>query len=111
MKRGDVVLVAIQGDFGKVRPAIVVQADQSSFVDSVTVCLVTSELVDGMFVRVDVQPTVSNGLAKVSKIQADKVQTVRKTRIRERLGALSAVEMSLLDSALALHLDLYAPQR
>lgn len=44
MMRGDLVTIAMQGDFGKPRPALVVQANQFSEHGSVTVLPVTSTL-------------------------------------------------------------------
>jgi mRNA interferase MazF len=48
MKRGDLVTVAVQGDFGKPRPALIIQADQFGDHPSVTVLLITSSLVEAM---------------------------------------------------------------
>ena len=108
MMRGDVVLTVVQRDFGKLRPAVVVQGDQSRDLDSVTICLLTSDLVADSTLRVAVEPTPENGLRTLSQVQADKVQTVRRQRIRDRVGHLSAETMRQVDVALALHLNLYA---
>jgi len=45
MMRGDLVTIASQGEFGKPRPALVIQANQFSEHTSVTVLLITSTLV------------------------------------------------------------------
>lgn len=47
MTRGDFVTIALQGDFGKPRPALVIQADQFSEHPSVTVLPVTSHTFSG----------------------------------------------------------------
>jgi mRNA interferase MazF len=62
MTRGDFVTVAVQGDFGKPRPALVIQADQFSEHSSVTVLPVTSTLVAAPFLRITVEPSADNGL-------------------------------------------------
>lgn len=109
-QRGDVVLVVVQGDFGKVRPAVVVQSNLANeSADSLTLCLVTSDLLPDTSVRIDVAPTVENGLKKPSQIQSDKIQTVRKAKVRAVIGRIDANIAARLDIALALHLDLYAP--
>ena len=58
MRRGDLVTVAATGDYGKPRPAVIVQTD--AFPEShasVVVCQLTSELVDAPDFRVSVDPT------------------------------------------------------
>ncbi len=62
MRRGDFVTVAIQGDFGKPRPALVIQANQFGEHTSVTVLPITSTLVAAPLLRVTVQPSAENGL-------------------------------------------------
>jgi mRNA interferase MazF len=46
MKRGDLVTIAMAGDFGKPRPALVVQADQFAETATVTVFLISGTLID-----------------------------------------------------------------
>ena len=43
MKRGDLVTVALQGDLGKPRPALVIQSDLFEAHPSVTILPVTSD--------------------------------------------------------------------
>src|SRR5208282_1674303 len=51
----DVVTVAVQGDFGKPRPALIVQADAFADHATVTVLLVSSALIDAPLLRLTVQ--------------------------------------------------------
>jgi mRNA interferase MazF len=63
LKRGDVVVVALAGDYGKPRPALVVQSDLFNETHaSVTVVPVTSTLVDAPIFRLTVEPSPANGL-------------------------------------------------
>ncbi len=102
MKRGDVVTVAAPGDFGKPRPAVVVQTDAfPSDHDSVVVCQMTSVLEDASDFRVTVEATPENGLRVTSQIMADKPVTVRRRRIGTRIGSLSRRHVGELNSALA----------
>ena len=63
LKRGDLVTAALQGDQGKPRPALVVQSDPFADLAGVTVLPITSTLLDAPLLRVDVEPSVQNGLA------------------------------------------------
>lgn len=100
MRRGDLVTIAMQGDFGKPRPALVVQADLFDDHTTVTVLPMTSSLVDAPLLRITVQPSAANGLALPSQVMVDKVMTVRRERIGPPFGriepaALVAVERGL----------------
>ncbi len=107
MKRGEIRLVAAPGDFGKPRPAIVVQTDLlNDGHSSVVVCLMTSDVVDAPLLRIDVAPAPDNGLRKASQIMIDKLVTFRRDRIGERIGVLDDPTMLRLDRALAFLLGL-----
>jgi mRNA interferase MazF len=107
VQRGDIVLVVASGDYGKPRPAVIVQSDLFNDTHaSLTVCPVTSTLVEAPLFRVPIQPSRANGLMRQSQIMADKVQTLRRDRIRERIGALGPVQMQVVDAALRLWLRL-----
>jgi mRNA interferase MazF len=84
MRRGDFVSIAMQGDFGKPRPALVVQADQFDQLATVTVLLVSGTLVDAPLLRVTVVPDEKNGLQKPSQVMIDKAMTIK----RDKLGAV-----------------------
>ena len=107
MRRGDLVTVAATGDYGKPRPAVIVQTD--AFPEShasVVVCQLTSELVDAPDFRVSVDPTPENGLRVKSQVMADKPVTIRRDRIGQRIGRLGNQEMTKLSAALAFVLGL-----
>ena len=73
MKRGDMVMVAIQGDYGKPRPALVIQSNLFNETHvSVTVAPVTSTIVDAPLFRLTVDPSSSNGMRSISQIMVDK---------------------------------------
>lgn len=75
--RGDLVVIAFKGEYGsKPRPALVIQADEFSGTASVTVLLLTSELRNQDFLRIDIAPTTANGLREASQIMIDKCVTV-----------------------------------
>ena len=94
--------VAATGDFGKPRPAVIVQTD--AFPErhaSVIVCQLTSDLVDAPAFRVTVDPSAQNGLRVRSQVMADKPVTVRRTRIGRHIGHLAPDDMAQLNTALA----------
>ena len=102
MQRGDVVSVAAAGDYGKPRPAVIVQTDAfPKNHASVVVCRLTSELADAPDFRVTVEPKPENGLRLRSQVMADKPVTVRRERIGQKIGRLGNEEMARLGIALA----------
>lgn len=107
MTRGHLVTIAVQGDFGKPRPALVIQAD--AFNDThatVTVLLVSSELVNAPLFRIDVAPDHANGLNKQCQIQADKAMTVKREKIGPVIGQLDNATMLRVNRALAVWMGL-----
>src|SRR5262249_22032883 len=87
MRRGDVVTVAAAGDYGKPRPAVIVQSDAiPENYASVVVCQLTSELVDAPDFRVTIVPTPENGLRLKSQLMADKPVTVRGEGMGKKMG-------------------------
>ncbi|WP_397391997.1 type II toxin-antitoxin system PemK/MazF family toxin [Polynucleobacter sp.] len=107
MKRGNVVTVAIQGDFGKPRPALVLQSDVFSDIHAtVTVALISSEIVQAPIFRLDIEPNEANGLTRPSQVQIDKIMSIRSEKIGSVIGELNDVMMVRVNRALALWLGL-----
>jgi mRNA interferase MazF len=101
ISRGDFVLVVSVGDYGKPRPALVVQSDlYNGTHHSVTICLVNSTLVDAPLFRISIKPLKRNGLSVASQVMVDKVQSARRDRIKEVIGSASQSEMAAVDAAL-----------
>ena len=106
MIRGDFVTIAMQGDFGKPRPALVIQSDQFNAHATVTVLLVSSALVDAPLLRVTVQPTPLNGLQKPSQVMVDKAMTVQRDKLGEVFGSASDAVMLEIGRCLAVFLGI-----
>jgi len=104
MKRGDLVTIALQGDYGKPRPALIVQSDLFDEHPSVTILPVTSELRNAPLFRIQVEPDSSNGLQKTSEIMVDKAQAVPRDRIGEVFGQVSEEQMLAVSRSLAVFL-------
>src|SRR5271167_4098662 len=102
MKRGDVVVVVATGDYGKPRPAVIVQTDAFPQTHiSVVVCQLTSEIVEAPDFRITIEPSERNGLRTRSQIMADKPVTVRRARVAQLIGRLDDGDIGRLDVALA----------
>lgn len=104
--RGDLVTIAMQGDFGKPRPALVIQANQFSEHSSVTVLLITSTIVDAPLLRVMVQPNAENGLQKPSQVMIDKAMTVKCDKIGPAFGHIDADALVEVERCLAVFLGI-----
>jgi mRNA interferase MazF len=106
MKRGDLVTVAVSGDYGKPRPALVVQSDAFDIHPSVIVLPLTSELHDAPLFRVTVSANRETGLRATSQIMVDKATTVPRSKIGPRIGRLNPSTMQAVNQALRGFLDL-----
>ncbi len=102
MRRGDVVTVAAAGDYGKPRPAVIVQTNAlPTSHASVIVCQMTSDIVEAPDFRIIFEPTPRNGLRTRSQVMADKPVTIRRERIGDRIGSLEEADLARLNVALA----------
>ncbi|MBK6616999.1 MAG: type II toxin-antitoxin system PemK/MazF family toxin [Nitrosomonas sp.] len=106
MMRGDLVTIAIQGNFGKPRPALVIQANQFSEHVSATVLLITSTLVAAPLLRVTVQPSAENGLQKPSQVMVDKAMTVKRDKVGPAFGHIDADVLVEVERCLAVFLGI-----
>jgi len=107
MKRGDIVVCALSGDYGKPRPAVVVQSDLFNPTHaSVTVCPVTSHLIDAPLFRLRLEPTEKSGLEQESQMMVDKITAIKIGRIRGHIGALTVKQRTELDQAMKLWMGL-----
>ena len=96
--------VSLQGDYGKPRPALVIQSDAFSEASSRTVLPLTSTLVAAPLIRIDVAPTPENGLRAPSQIMVDKATTVPAGRLGPVFGTFDDGAMLAVNRSLALFL-------
>jgi mRNA interferase MazF len=107
IKRGDVVICAAPGDYGKPRPAVVVQSDLFNKThSSVAVCFITSHQEDAPLFRIPVPSGRITGLKMPSQVMVDKVIAVPRNKITRRAGVLGAGPLKEIDHALRLWLEL-----
>lgn len=99
-RRGDVVTCSPPGDFGKPRPAVVLQSDLFNATHaSVTLCPITSHMVEAPLFRIALEPNSANGLKTSSHAMADKLTTLRSERIGAIMGHLSERELAEIEIA------------
>jgi len=104
MKRGDIISVSLPRNYGKPRPALVVQSDIFRHLDSVTVLPLTSETLDAGDCRVSLEPTQANGLRETSHVMIDKTSSVPKVKTGPVIGHVSPSDMAAVNRSLALFL-------
>lgn len=73
LRRGDLVTVAAKGPYtSKPRPAVVIQATETlALRDSVTICLLTTNLIDAPLFRVRIASGSGIGLGETTDVMAD----------------------------------------
>jgi mRNA interferase MazF len=104
MKRGDLVTIALQGDYGKPRPALIVQSDLFDEHPSVIVLPVTGELRNAPLFRIRIESEPTNNLQMTSEIMVDKAQSVPRERVGEVFGHVTEEQMLAVSRSLAVFL-------
>jgi mRNA interferase MazF len=112
VKRGEIYTAAARGPYtGKPQPVLIVQDDRFDATASVTVCPFTTRPVEAPLLRLPIDPSEENGLDQPSQIMVDKVTTVRRSSLGNRLGKLRDDEFVALNRSLLVFLGLAsAPQ-
>ncbi|APT33907.1 MAG: type II toxin-antitoxin system PemK/MazF family toxin [Cupriavidus sp.] len=107
MRRGAIWTVAGGKTYaGKPRPAVIVQDDSFDATDSITICAFTSNETDAPLFRIPVLPTGRNGLRAPSRLMVDKITTVPKIKMGDRIGRLDDEDLLRLDRAILVFLGL-----
>ena len=107
MTRGEIYAAAARGAYtGKPRPVVVVQDDRFDVTASVTICRFTTNPIDAPLLRIRIDPTSNNGLDRPSSLMVDKITTVPRSGLGERLGRLSDDELVQLNRSLMVFLGL-----
>jgi mRNA interferase MazF len=108
MNRSDVVAAVLAGDYGKPRPALIIQSQPFQELDSVTLLPLTSDLRNWPLFRITVDPDPQNGLHERSQIMVDKAATVSRRKVGRLIGRLDDQTMRQVDRALSRFLGLAA---
>jgi mRNA interferase MazF len=100
VRRGEIWTAAAGSRYvGKPRPVVIIQDDRFDATASVTVCAFTSDPTDAPLIRLVVQPDDVNGLRDRSSLMIDKITTVPRSKLGERLGRLGDDDMVRLGRA------------
>jgi mRNA interferase MazF len=107
LKRGAIVLAVFSRPYGKPRPAVVVQTDLTvTSHDLITLCPITSTILDAPLFRPDIDPTPDNGLERPSQVMVDKIGTLPREKIKRVIGRLDHETMLRLSRSMAFWLGL-----
>jgi mRNA interferase MazF len=107
MRRGDIWTVSGGKDYaGKPRPVAIVQDDAFDATDSITICAFTTDPTDAPLFRLPIKPNGRNGLRSTSRLMVDKITTVPKSKVGERIGRLDDEDMIRLNQAMMVFLGL-----
>ena len=112
MKRGEVWTVSGGPDYaGKPRPVVIVQDDNFDATTSITVCAFTTDETEAPLFRLPITPEAGNGLRSPCRLMVDKLVTVPKSKLGQRIGKLDDEDMVRLNRAIAVFLGLGASSR
>jgi mRNA interferase MazF len=112
MKRGEIWTASAAEDYaGKPRPVVVLQDDRFAGTASITVCLLTTRLIEAPLLRLPVEPGDGNGLRRPSQLTVDKITTVPKSKLGARIGRLDEKDMTRLNRAVLVFLGFAGSQR
>jgi len=112
MKRGEIWTVAGGKDYaGKPRVVVVVQDDSFDATDSITVCAFTTDPTDAPLLRLLVEPNERNGLRSSSPLMVDKITTVPKSKVGDRVGRHDDEDVVRLNQAVMVFLGLAVSPR
>ena len=106
MNRGELWTVSGGTYAQKPRPALIIQDDLFAATESVTLLPLTSRLTDAPLLRLTLDPGQLTGLEGVSPIMVDKLTTVRRTNLGQRIGRIDSTTMVAVEQSLAVFLGL-----
>ena len=111
IKRGDICIASLDPVIGKeiskTRPVVIVSNDKNNaFSGTVTVLPITSKKLKRIYPFEVFLPKGSGRLPKDSKVKADQIRTLDKSRIVSVLGTLGESAVKSIDRALKIHLAL-----
>ncbi len=112
MRRGEVWIVSGGKDYAaKPRPVVIVQDDSFDATDSITICAFTTDPTEAPLFRLAVEPNERNGLRSPSRLMVDKITTVPKPKVGERIGRLDDEDVVRLNQAVMVFLGLAVSPR
>jgi mRNA interferase MazF len=100
VRRGEIWTAAAgSGYAGKPRPVVIIQDDRFDATAPVTVCAFTTDPTEAPLIRLPIEPDDMNGLRERSSLMVDKITTVPRSKLGQRLGRLGDDDMVRLGRA------------
>ncbi|TFD50674.1 type II toxin-antitoxin system PemK/MazF family toxin [Cryobacterium frigoriphilum] len=106
MIRGEIWSVAGGVYASKPRPAVVLQDDRFDGTDSVTVCPLTTTRVSAPLLRLPIPADALTGLDEASFVMVDKITTVRRAHLGQKIGRMSSPQLVDLERLIMVFLGL-----
>ena len=111
IKRGEIYLTVLDPVVGreisKTRPVVVVSNDKNNeFSATVTILPLTSRNLQKIYPFELFLPKGAGNLPKDSKVKADQIRTLDKSRLLTLIGKLEREEIIQLEKAVKIHLEL-----
>jgi mRNA interferase MazF len=107
MRRGEIWTVAGGKDYaGKPRPVVILQDDRFDATDSITICAFTTDPTEAPLFRLKVVRSETNGLRTPSRLMVDKITTVSKAKLGDRIGRLDDEDIVRVNRAVIVFLGM-----
>jgi mRNA interferase MazF len=107
VRRAEIWTAAAESGYtGKPRPVVIIQDDRFDTTDSMTVCAFTTDPTEAPLIRLPVVPDDHNGLRVASSLMVDKITTVPRSKLGERIGRLADQDMVRLGRAIVVFFGL-----
>ena len=111
IRRGEIYLATLDpvvgNEISKTRPVVIVSNDNNNqFSGTVTILPVTSKMLNKIYPFEVFLAKGTAHLPKNSRVKADQIRTLDKSRIVSRIGKLGKAKMDQVESAIKVHLGL-----
>jgi mRNA interferase MazF len=107
VKRGELWTAAVGKHYAtKARPVLVVHDDRFDATDSIAICPLTTDPTQIPLLRIPLTEGSDTGLAQPSSLMVDKLTTMPRSKLGERIGAVSDTDMLSLSRSLVVFLGL-----
>jgi mRNA interferase MazF len=107
VRRGEIWTAAAGAGYaGKQRPVLIVQDDRFDATSSVTICAFTTDPTEATLFRLPVERGAINGLTTSCRLMVDKITTIPKGKLGQRIGRLDERDMHRFDRAALIFLGL-----
>jgi mRNA interferase MazF len=107
LRRGEIwTAAADSGYVGKPRPVAIIQDNRFDATDSVTVCAFTTDPTEAPLFRLRIASGELNGLRESCSLMVDKITTISRSKLGERIGRLSDDQLVALGRAVLVFVGL-----